>query len=165
MPPFHPIVQQTPPSPDQAPTVTTIDRDVVLVAGAGAGKTRTLVARILHLLATGAPVRGIVAVTFTLKAAREMRNRLRHEITRYLAGSRDWTMASARRWQEIYADLDAARIGTIHGLCSELLRSPSRRGRHRPGLSPCLTRRPCCNCAARRSLTRWSGPPRTPPRP
>ena len=35
---FHPIVRQTPPSADQAPAVTTIDRDVVLVAGAGAGK-------------------------------------------------------------------------------------------------------------------------------
>jgi ATP-dependent helicase/nuclease subunit A len=120
--PFHPIVQQTPPSPDQAPAVTTIDRDVVLVAGAGAGKTRTLVARILHLLAMGTPVRGIVAVTFTLKAAREMRNRLRQEITRYLAnpGLDD---DERRRWQDIYADLDAARIGTIHGLCSEILRS------------------------------------------
>jgi len=120
--PFHPIVQQRPPSLDQAPAVTTIDRDVVLVAGAGAGKTRTLVARILHLLATGTPVRGVVAVTFTLKAAREMRNRLRQEITRYLAapGLDD---AERRRWQEIYADLDAARIGTIHGLCSEILRS------------------------------------------
>jgi ATP-dependent helicase/nuclease subunit A len=120
--PFQPIVQQTPPSPDQAPAVTTIDRDVVLVAGAGAGKTRTLVARILHLLATGTPVRGIVAMTFTLKAAREMRNRLRQEITRYLAnpGLDD---DERRRWQDIYADLDAARIGTIHGLCSEILRS------------------------------------------
>lgn len=119
---FHPIVQQTPPSPDQAPAVTTIDRDVVLVAGAGAGKTRTLVARILHLLATGTPVRGIVAVTFTLKAAREMRNRLRQEITRYLTqpGLDD---GERTRWQEIYADLDAARIGTIHGLCSEILRA------------------------------------------
>jgi ATP-dependent helicase/nuclease subunit A len=120
--PFHPIVQQTPPSPDQAPAVTTLNRDVVLVAGAGAGKTRTLVARILHLLATGAPVRGIVAVTFTLKAAREMRNRLRHEITRYLADPA-LDAGERTRWQEIYAELDAARIGTIHGLCSELLRA------------------------------------------
>ncbi|HHW88908.1 MAG TPA: UvrD-helicase domain-containing protein [Chloroflexi bacterium] len=119
---FHPIVQQTPPSPDQAPAVTTTDRDVVLVAGAGAGKTRTLVARILHLLATGAPMRGIIAVTFTLKAAREMRNRLRQEITRYLA---DPTLDADERtrWQTIYANLDAARISTIHGLCSEILRS------------------------------------------
>ncbi len=119
---FHPIVQQTPPSPDQTPAVATLDRDVVLVAGAGAGKTRTLVARILHLLAEGTPVRSIVAVTFTLKAAREMRNRLRQEITRYLANP-ELDDAERARWQEIYADLDAARIGTIHGLCSEILRS------------------------------------------
>ncbi len=63
----------------------TLDRDVVLTAGAGTGKTRTLVARVLHLLAQGVPARNIFAVTFTVKAAREMRNRLRKEITAYLA--------------------------------------------------------------------------------
>jgi len=122
MRPLHPIVLQTPPSDDQMPAVATTDRDVVLVAGAGAGKTRTLVARILHLLAQGAPARGILAVTFTVKAAREMRNRLRQEIANYLAQPGLETIERAR-WQAIYADLDAARIGTIHGLCSEILRA------------------------------------------
>jgi ATP-dependent helicase/nuclease subunit A len=117
---FHPIVRQKPPSAEQTPAVMTTDRDVVLVAGAGAGKTRTLVARILHLLAQGAPPRGILAVTFTVKAAREMRNRLRQEITAYLAQP-GLDAAERTRWQAIYADLDAARIGTIHGLCSEIL--------------------------------------------
>jgi ATP-dependent exoDNAse (exonuclease V) beta subunit len=130
--PFHPIVQQTPPSPDQAPAVTTLNRDVVLVAGAGAGKTRTLVARILHLLATGAPVRGIVAVTFTLKAAREMRNRLRHEITRYLAdpaldaGERTPLAGHLRRPRR--------RAHRHHPRAVQRAAArPSRRGRHRPG--------------------------------
>ena len=95
---------------------------MVLTAGAGTGKTRTLVARILHLLATGVPTRAIVAVTFTTKAAREMHNRLRQEIGAYLATPR-LDAAETQRWSDIYADLDAARIGTIHGLCSEILRA------------------------------------------
>ena len=118
----HPIVLQKPPSSEQAPAVTTIDRDVVLTAGAGTGKTRTLVARILHLLATGVPTRAIVAVTFTVKAAREMRNRVRQEIGDYLA-TPGLDAAETERWSDIYAELDAARIGTIHSLCGEILRA------------------------------------------
>lgn len=119
---FHPIVLQKLPSPEQLPAVETVDRDVVLTAGAGTGKTRTLVARILHLLAAGVPARAIVAVTFTVKAAREMRNRLRQEISLYLA-TPGLNAAETQRWSALYADLDAARIGTIHSLCGEILRT------------------------------------------
>jgi len=120
--PLHPIVLLKPPSAEQLPAVETVDRDVVLTAGAGTGKTRTLVARILHLLATGVPTRAIVAVTFTVKAAREMRNRLRQEIGDYLA-TPGLDAAETERWSDIYAELDAARIGTIHSLCGEILRA------------------------------------------
>lgn len=96
--------------------------DVVVVAGAGTGKTRTLVARYLSLLADGVPLRRIVAVTFTRKAAREMRNRVRADIGRYLARP-DLEAAEYGRWQSYQNGLDAARIGTIHNLCSEILRS------------------------------------------
>lgn len=119
---MHPIVSRLQPSEEQTPAVLAQGCDVVVVAGAGTGKTRTLVARILHLLANGVPLRQIVAVTFTVKAAREMRNRLRHEIQDYLAGS-DLPAAERRSWQEVEGELDAARIGTIHGLCTELLRN------------------------------------------
>ncbi len=119
---LHPIVLQKPPSPEQLPAVETVDCDVVLTAGAGSGKTRTLVARILHLLSLGVPTRTIVAVTFTVKAAREMRNRLREEITDYLA-TPGLGEAEYARWTDIYAELDAARIGTIHSLCGEILRA------------------------------------------
>ena len=57
---------------------------MVVTAGAGAGKTLTLVARYLALLAEGRPLRGAIAITFTEKAAREMRNRVRDEVRRYL---------------------------------------------------------------------------------
>lgn len=55
---------------------------VAVTAGAGSGKTRTLVGRYLWLVEQGYPVRSLVAITFTEKAAREMRNRIREEIGR-----------------------------------------------------------------------------------
>lgn len=117
---MHPIIAQMTPSPEQEPAVLKRDRDVVVIAGAGTGKTRTLVARYLSLVAEGLPLRSIVAITFTRKAAREMRNRVREEIRHYVEGP-ELAEAERRRWQGLYAELDAARIGTIHSLCSEIL--------------------------------------------
>lgn len=98
------------------------DVDVVVTAGAGTGKTKTLVARYLSLLDDGLAPRGIVAITFTRKAAQEMRNRVRKELQSFL--SRDDLGGDDReRWQERANQLDAARIGTIHTLCSEILRT------------------------------------------
>ena len=119
---LHPILQITPPSSEQLPAVLTLDCDVVLTAGAGTGKTRTLVARVLQLLAQGVPARNIFAVTFTVKAAREMRNRLRKEITAYLAQPA-LEAAEHAWWDDVLVQLEAARIGTIHSLCTEILRS------------------------------------------
>ena len=120
---LHPIVDQegVRPSPEQKPAVVTRGKDVVVTAGAGAGKTRTLVARYLSLVAEGTPLRSIVAITFTRKAAREMRNRVRKAIRRYL----EQTSAPDERefWDDVYGELDAARIGTIHQLCTEILRA------------------------------------------
>ena len=99
---MHPIVAQMQPSSEQEPAITARGRDVVVTAGAGAGKTLTLVARYLALLAEGLPLRAIIAITFTEKAAREMRNRVRDEVRRYLetpgldAGERE-------RWNAVYA--------------------------------------------------------------
>lgn len=94
--------------------------DVLVTAGAGSGKTRTLVGRYLYHLEQGAPLRGIVAITFTEKAAREMRTRIRQTIDDWLAQVDDPDRRSA--WEALFADLDAARIGTIHSLCAQVLR-------------------------------------------
>src|SRR3972149_2743383 len=50
---------------------------IAVTAGAGSGKTLSLVGRYLHLLEQGYPLRSILAITFTEKAAREMRARVR----------------------------------------------------------------------------------------
>jgi len=118
----HPIVRQMDPSPEQQRAINALAQDIVVTAGAGTGKTRTLVARYLSLIARGVPLRSIVAITFTRKAAREMRNRIREEIRRYLEQI-DSAGGERGRWQSLYAELDAARIGTIHSLCTEILRA------------------------------------------
>ncbi len=119
---LHPIVAQMEPSVEQEPAITTRDCDILVTAGAGTGKTRTLVARYLSLLADGLPLRSLVAITFTRKAAREMRNRVRAAIQQYI-GRLDLSPAERERWQSLYPELDAARIDTIHGLCTEILRA------------------------------------------
>lgn len=119
---MHPILEQMTLNEEQWPAVLARGRDVVVTAGAGTGKTRTLVARYLSLLADGLPLRSIVAITFTRKAAREMRNRIREEIRRYI--TLPGLSAEERTgWQRLYTELDAARIGTIHSLCAEILRA------------------------------------------
>jgi ATP-dependent helicase/nuclease subunit A len=118
---LHSLVAQLSPSAEQTPPIQARDSDVVVTAGAGAGKTRTLVARYLALLADGLPLREIVAITFTKKAAREMRNRVRQEIRRYLERG-ELSPDERAHWRATYTQLDAARIGTIHSLCAEILR-------------------------------------------
>ena len=89
-------------NPEQARAVETVDGPVLVLAGAGVGKTRVLTTRIAHILATGrARGQELLAVTFTNKAAREMRERVEA-----LTGAPD-----ALPW-----------MGTFHSIGAKLLR-------------------------------------------
>jgi ATP-dependent helicase/nuclease subunit A len=116
-----PILEQLTPSGEQIQPVLSRQRDVTVTAGAGTGKTRTLVARYLSLLADGLPLRSLAAITFTKKAAQEMRNRVRTEIKTYLE-KLDQGEPEYATWSAIYAFLDGARISTIHSLAADILR-------------------------------------------
>jgi ATP-dependent helicase/nuclease subunit A len=89
-------------------------------AGAGSGKTSVLVERIIQLLESRqATLDEIVAITFTEKAAGEMKDRLRRECGRRAS------MESAQRfsfWRRIERHSDSARISTIHSFCTSLVK-------------------------------------------
>lgn len=108
---------------EQDQAISVHDRNLIVTAGAGSGKTRVLVERYLRLLEANPDwqLTELVAITFTEKAAREMRDRVRQELERRLRDAP--TEAEAHRWREHMGLLDNARIGTIHSLCAQLLRA------------------------------------------
>ena len=90
-------------NPAQREAVETMDGPVLMLAGAGTGKTKALTARIVHLLNTGrARPNEILAVTFTNKAAREMKTRVGRLLGETVEGM-PW-------------------LGTFHSICVKLLR-------------------------------------------
>jgi ATP-dependent helicase/nuclease subunit A len=95
--------------------------DLAVTAGAGSGKTNTLVARYTSLLADDHPLRSVVAITFTEKAALEMRSRVRSTLQKLISTAD--SQPERQFWIGLNAQMDSARIGTIHSLCLEILRA------------------------------------------
>ena len=94
--------------------------NVLVVAGAGTGKTHTLVERCIQCLVAGQPPASldeILMVTFTDAAAAEMRQRIRARLEE--EAKRDPTHS---HWQEQLALFDTAHIGTLHSFCLQLIK-------------------------------------------
>ena len=114
-----PKLKPQPLKPEQATAAHTLDRHLSVSAGPGAGKTKVLVERYLQILRTQkASVDNIVAITFTNRAANEMRERVRNEIDSLLRAT---SGAERQRWLRHKRALEGAAITTIHGFCSRVL--------------------------------------------
>jgi ATP-dependent helicase/nuclease subunit A len=107
--------------PEQKTAAHTLDRHVSVTAGPGSGKTTVLVERYLQILRENIDLNidQIVAITFTNRAANEMRERLREDLDRILASCAG---DERQRWMRYKRTLDGAVINTIHGFCALLLR-------------------------------------------
>jgi ATP-dependent helicase/nuclease subunit A len=98
-----------------------LDENLIVEASAGTGKTSELVQRIARVLATGtARIDQIVAVTFTHKAAGELKIRLRQQLDMARAASVD--AQEKAHLEAALTRLEEASIGTIHGFCAQILR-------------------------------------------
>ena len=108
---------------EQEQAIFTHDKNLIVVAGAGSGKTRVLVERYLNLLNENRdwPLNALVAITFTREAAQEMRDRVRKELEKSLQDAQN--EADRRHWSQMLGQMDSARIDTIHGLCASILRA------------------------------------------
>ena len=98
-----------------------LDDTLVVEAAAGTGKTTELVNRLVRVLATGrAGMDAVVAVTFTEKAAGELKLRLREALEVARAVAHD--APTRGRLETALQALEEAHVNTIHGFCAELLR-------------------------------------------
>ncbi|HII98215.1 MAG TPA: UvrD-helicase domain-containing protein [Methanoregula sp.] len=97
----------------QAEAITLHDKSMVVTAGAGTGKTYVLVQKYLDLLKTqGVSVPQILALTFTDKAAAEMKERIRTEILKQ----------EGKQWEKAAEDFMIAPVQTFHSFCAQVLR-------------------------------------------
>jgi len=105
---------------DQGARSAAVDptQNIVLEASAGTGKTRILVERYVNLLRAGVDPENILAITFTRKAAAEMRQRI---VDRLSEESR-LSELDRRRWRELKLRLGDIAISTIDAFCLSLLR-------------------------------------------
>ncbi|MDG5787194.1 UvrD-helicase domain-containing protein [Evansella sp. AB-P1] len=98
-----------------------LNKNFLVEAGAGSGKTTSLVDRMVNLIYTGTcKINEIVAITFTRKAADELKTRFQNEL------ERKWNMEKSvnnqRRLEEAIQNMEQCFLGTVHAFCARLLR-------------------------------------------
>jgi len=116
-------VLDRPSPPDRAAReriVDDLDTNLFVEAGAGSGKTASLVERMLALVTSGRnELRSIAAITFTEKAGAELRDRVRRELER--GAEADAEGEAGARCRAALDQLDGAAIGTLHSFAQRLL--------------------------------------------
>lgn len=114
---------------EQRSAVELLHGPLIILAGAGSGKTKTLVARVVHLIRNGVSPQEILAVTFTNKAAKEMKERVGKAL--YECGIQSLDNQWAQPWMGF--SYHAPEVSTFHSFCVKLLRAEaSRLGFSRP---------------------------------
>lgn len=111
-----------PPDQDQRDVILNeLDTTILVEAAAGTGKTTSMVGRMVNLLARGKTrIDNVAAVTFTRKAAAELRSRFQvHLEQAFLASDKP---VQRSRLKEAIENLDRSFIGTIHSFCGRILR-------------------------------------------
>jgi ATP-dependent exoDNAse (exonuclease V) beta subunit len=100
-----------------------LEASFLVEAAAGTGKTQAAVDRMVAQLGSGrVRIDGLVAVTFTRKAAGELKLRLRRALD-VARSEADADPDRRRRWEDALVRLDEARVSTIHGFCADVLRT------------------------------------------
>lgn len=104
----------------QQTAIDQVDTNLIVTAGAGSGKTATMIERAFRLIKGGVPVRRITMLTFTEKAATEMKEKLRVRLSKALREKTD--PAEKEFLLEQLDELSYASICTIHSFCYSLVR-------------------------------------------
>lgn len=98
-----------------------LDKNLLVEAGAGSGKTTSLVDRMVETIRRGKfKINEMAAITFTRKAALEMQERFQTVLEKELAGCED--LEVRRRLEDAVRDINLVYIGTVHAFCARILR-------------------------------------------
>ncbi len=108
-------------TPEQDAAIASVGKTIVS-ASAGSGKTTVMIEKIIRLICSGVDVQDILAVTFTKKAASQMKEKLAKALIKAI-NSKDCAPENKARLKKQLGEVATANISTIHGFCSRLLKT------------------------------------------